>query len=138
MLQKYEAWFDDVGHTREDNYAPPRIHIGTAHESPVVLTRQDWRHAKGRPWAADSNGYWELHAAKAGDYRVRLRFPEAKVAGQATLDMGVKTRTQAIEAGDTECTFEAVPAPKGNLRLVTTLAFGSESKGPWQVDVFAP
>ena len=138
MLRDYEAWFADVGHTRQDNYAPPRIHIGTTHENPVVLTRQDWRHAKGRIWAPDSKGYWELHAAQAGDYRVRLRFPEAKTAGQATLDMGVKTQTQAIGTGDTECTFEAVPVPKGNLRLLTTLTFGPQSKGPWQVDVFAP
>lgn len=138
MLREYEAWFADVGHTRPDNYAPPRIHIGTAHENPVVLTRQDWRHAKGRAWAPDSNGYWELYAAQAGDYRVRLRFPEAKTAGRATLEMGVKTQTLALAAGVTECTFEGVPVPRGDLRLLTTLSFGQQSKGPWQVDIFAP
>jgi arylsulfatase A-like enzyme len=138
MLREYKAWFDDVSSTRPDNYAPPRIHIGTAHENPVVLTRQDWRHAEGRPWAPDSNGYWELYAATPGEYSVRLRFPEAKTAGQATLEMGAKTLTKDIATDATECTFDSVPQRKGNLRLLTTLTFPQKSKGPWQVDVFAP
>ena len=32
MRSNYDAWFDDVGSTRPDNYAPPRIRIGTPHE----------------------------------------------------------------------------------------------------------
>ena len=47
----YERWFDDVSSSRKDNYAPPRIVIGTDHEPQTVLTRQDWRHRKGQPWA---------------------------------------------------------------------------------------
>ena len=138
MLREYERWFQDIGYTRPDNYDPPRIHIGTPHENPVVLTRQDWRHVKGRPWSADSNGYWLLYAATAGDYRVRLRFPETETDGQATLAMGVKTVTRDLPAGATECTFAAVPQRRGDLRLLATLTFGENSKGPWQVDVFAP
>jgi len=138
LLLEYERWFDDVSHTRLNNFDPPRIHIGTTHENPVVLTRQDWRHSSGRTWAPDSNGYWLLYAAQAGDYRVRLRFPETETAGQATLAMGVKTVTKEIPAGATECTFEAVPQRKGNLRLLATLRLGEESKGPWQADVFGP
>ena len=30
MKAEYDAWFDDVSSTRPDNYAPPRIHIGTS------------------------------------------------------------------------------------------------------------
>ena len=51
-------WFDDVSSTRDDNYAPPRIVIGTEHELNTTLTRQDWRHESGRPWGRDSNGFW--------------------------------------------------------------------------------
>jgi hypothetical protein len=54
------------------------------------------------------------------------------------LEMGVKTQTLAVAAGATDCTFKAVPVRQGNLRLLTTLTFGQKSKGPWQVDVFAP
>ena len=138
LLRQYEQWFDDVSNTRPDNYAPPRIHIGTPHEDPVVLTRQDWRHVKGKNWAPDSNGYWELYAAQAGPYSVRLRFPKTEAAAEVTLEMGLKSITQEIPADATECTFDAVPVPKGDLRLTTTLTFGEQSQGPWQVDVFAP
>ncbi len=52
LTAAYDTWFDEVGSTRPDNYLPPRIRIGTPHESPTILTRQDWRHTKGRPWGA--------------------------------------------------------------------------------------
>ena len=78
MRKAYEEWFNDVSGTRPDNYAPPRIYIGTPYENPVVLTRQNWRHVKGRPWAKDSNGYWELYSAESGAYDIRLRFPGAR------------------------------------------------------------
>ncbi len=31
LRKAYDAWFDDVGSTRPDNYAPPRIIVGTSH-----------------------------------------------------------------------------------------------------------
>ncbi|MCR9118498.1 MAG: arylsulfatase, partial [bacterium] len=49
LKKDYEAWFKDVSSTRPDNFAPPRMIIGTDHEPRSVLTRQDWRHAQGRP-----------------------------------------------------------------------------------------
>jgi arylsulfatase/arylsulfatase A len=135
MRKGYEAWFRDVGSTRPDNYAPPRIIIGTRQENPVVLTRQDWRHIKGRPWAANSNGYWELYTAFGGRYNIRLRFPAAKQAGRATLEIAGKELTQDINEGATECTFKKLALPRGDTRLQATLAFGNDTRGPWQVDV---
>ncbi len=138
MLRQYERWFSDVSNTRRDNYAPPRIHIGTTHEDPVVLTRQDWRHVQGRPWGRDSNGHWELYAAQAGEYDVRLRFPETEIEGRAKIEMGTKTLRTTISPGTKECSFYAIPVRRGNVRLKTTLTFDGKSKGPWQVDVLGP
>jgi len=56
LIKAYEQWFDDVSHTRPDNYTPPRIHIGTVHENPVVLTRLNWR-SRGNWISDESNGY---------------------------------------------------------------------------------
>ena len=67
LRKEYETWFHDVSSTR--GYAPPRIHLGTPHENPVMLTRQDWRGA-GAGWAADSAGHWEVQVAAAGKYEV--------------------------------------------------------------------
>ncbi|MHC4352090.1 MAG: arylsulfatase [Planctomycetota bacterium] len=136
MRTRYELWFRDVGGTRPDNYAPPRIHVGTEHENPVVLTRQDWRHTQGRPWAADSNGYWELFAATSGSYDIRVRFPELQAYARATLGVtGTALREANVRRGATEHTFEAVPISEGKVRLMATLFAGQASKGPWKVDV---
>jgi arylsulfatase/arylsulfatase A len=136
MRRKYKQWFNNVGSTREDNYAPPRIHIGTEHENPVVLTRQDWRHVKGRTWAPDSNGHWELFAATSGEYDVRLRFPKLETGAHVTLDMSGRKLTAEVDKGATDCTFESVAVRGGKVRLLATLATGDRTKGPWQVDVF--
>ena len=130
----YDEWFDDVGQTRPDNYAPPRIVVGSPHETLTVLTRQDWRHTKGRPWAPDSNGYWELQVGAAGDYDVSLRFPPS-AAGSATLSLNDEERSAEILAGAEELSFEAIPLEAGPLRLQAKLVLGDGPRGPWQVDV---
>ena len=135
MRAAYDAWFDDVSSTRPDNYDPPRIVIGSPHESPTVLTRQDWRHTKGRPWAPDSNGYWELKAATAGEYDVRLRFPPLEDRGSATLRLGDETRSVTLPAGTKGHVFQAIPLEAGSLRLQATLERGDDARGPWQVEV---
>ncbi len=135
LRKQYDAWFDDVSSTRPDNYEPPRIHIGTPHENPVVLTRQDWRHIKGRPWGADSNGFWLLYAAKKGPYTVRLRFPPLAAPADITLEFGGKTLNQSASQNDTECTFKEVPVDKGEAKLLATLTIKEKTRGPWQVDV---
>ena len=135
MRWKYKQWFEDVSSTRPDNYAPPRIHIGTEHENPVVLTRQDWRHIKGRSWAPDSNGYWELFAAASGKYDVKLRFPELQTDAKATLDVAGVRLNGEVPKGTAEHTFEAVSVRKGEMRLLAAITTAQETKGPWKVDV---
>lgn len=135
LRKQYEDWFADVSTTRPDNYAPPAIHIGTPHENPVVLTRQDWRHIKGRPWAADSNGFWKLHAATEGRYDVRLRFRPLKADAAVTLAMGGQTLTDKAKAQATECLFTGITLKKGPLELLATLTQKNNTQGPWQVDV---
>ena len=71
MRKSYQAWFQDVSSTR--GYDPPRIFLGTRHEDPVRLTRQDWRGPKAG-WGADSAGYWEVDVREGGRYRVTLTF----------------------------------------------------------------
>ncbi len=131
----YDEWFEDVSSTRPDNYAPPRIFIGTLHENPVVLTRQDWRHVKGRPWGADSNGFWMLNVASAGTYEVILRNKDVESAGQAELEIGEKIWQQNFEQGQTEIVFESLTLSQCPANLKATLNMSDKTKGPWQVVV---
>jgi len=135
MRKQYEEWFADVSGTRADNYAPPRIYIGTTHKNPVVLTRQDWRHVKGRTWAADSNGYWELYAAKAGNYDIKIDFPAAKTDGEVLLEVSGSKTNQTINKGETSAKFTDISIDKGFNRLMATLILAETTKGPWHVNV---
>lgn len=135
LKQAYERWFRDVSSTRPDNYAPPRIHVGTPHENPVTLTRQDWRHTKGRPWAGDSNGHWLLHVTNQGTYDVTLRFRPEDAPGQAVLAVGDRRWKKPFSAEQTELVFEGLSLKTGDTSLMTTLSTDDTVKGAWQVDV---
>src|SRR5262249_11813214 len=67
LKREYEQWFDDVG--KPHGYVPVRIALGTPHENPTRLTRQDWRGPRAG-WTPTSLGHWEVTVARAGTYDV--------------------------------------------------------------------
>ena len=132
LKQAYDKWFDDVSSTRPDNYAPPRIAIGTEHENPTVLTRQDWR---GGTWAADSIGHWLLDAKTGGKYDIRLVMNPSRQDETAELRIGPHRLTAKVAAGDKECLFEDVDLKQGELKLEAVLTAGDKHRGVYQVEV---
>jgi arylsulfatase A-like enzyme len=132
LKQAYDAWFDDVSSTRPDNYAPPKIWIGTPHEHPTVLTRQDWRQGT---WAPDSVGYWELHVAAAGTYDVLLDFDPKAEPATAVLQVGDIKVQAPIEASATTWTFRNVQLPAGDARLGAWLEHSGTARGVYQASV---
>lgn len=134
MRVEYDRWFADVGSTREGNYAPPRIIVGTKHENPVVLTRQDWRHTRGRPWALDSMGHWLLTATK-GTCDVRCRFSPGPGPGKAELRINGKVLTVELPANAKACEFSGVKIPEGAVKFEVELIHGNRKRGVHQADV---
>ncbi len=132
LRQAYDAWFDDVSSTRPDNYAPPRIWVGTPHENPTVLTRQDWRRGT---WAPDSVGYWELHVAAAGVYDVHLDFDPQAQRATTVLSIGDAQRQAPVEASADRCVFRGVPLAEGDTRLEAWLEQDGSTRGVYQVTV---
>jgi len=61
LKDAYDAWFTDVSSTR--GFPAPRILVGTDHENPVILTRQDWRGPQAG-WAKNNRGYWDIDVAR--------------------------------------------------------------------------
>lgn len=136
IKQQYDGWFDDVGSTRKDNYAPPRIHIGTPHENPVVLTRQDWRRtSEDSGWKPESRGFWELHTARAGNYDITVTFRPRKFAEMLTLTVGKQSLTAKTNPAATAHTFKLVKLPQGDTRFDAELTHDKKSRGIWQAEV---
>lgn len=133
LKRRYDAWFDDVGNTRPDNYAPLRIPLGTSHENPVVLTRQDWRGVV--PAKKQFNGHWLVNVAQAGDYDVTLRFNPLQKAATAHFELGAAKREQAVPADAETALFKDISLPAGPGLLEAFLATGTETGGVMFVEI---
>lgn len=133
LKANYESWFEDVGSTRPDNYAPPRIIIGTDFEPQTVLTRQDWRHTQGKPWAGNSNGSWLLEAEKPMSYEIEIIFNHSPAKGKAVIKVGDITQTIEIPAGQKRGHVSLIDIPQGKTSLTVTADFDGKKQGPHQV-----
>jgi arylsulfatase A-like enzyme len=134
LRAEYDAWFDDVGSTRPDNYAPPRIIVGTKHEPLTTLTRQDWRHKTGRPWQRDSVGFWLLSSPAKKKYDVRCRFAGGPAA-TVVLTAGGLSKEVAIAANSRSCEFNDVELPAGNFQVEVAIREAKKTRGVHQVDL---
>ena len=121
----YERWLADVSRTRPDNFAPPAVPVGTPHERPTALTRNDWRvHARDE-WIDDTaDGHWEVRFAKAGStrYDVELELPPAGDDAAVTLIFGESARSARLEPGTRTHRFEGVEAAPGLGRIEAWIA----------------
>lgn len=129
---EYDRWFADVAATR--NFAPPRIYLGTEHEDPVTLTRQDWRGGKAG-WAADSNGHWEVDVRRSGRYEIKLRFAKLEAAGTAKFKLGTAQAMEQVAAGATEVTLKNVALAQGPGQLSGEIDSAGRTLGLQYVDV---
>ena len=110
LQQQYDRWFADVSATRPDNYTPPRIIVGTDHESITVLTRQDWRDAD---WKQHDLGHWLIDSPQATSFEVRVRPIALTDAGTVFLQIDDRTLSQPIAAGTSVSSFSAVELTAG-------------------------
>jgi arylsulfatase/arylsulfatase A len=114
LKSEYEAWFKDVGSTRPDNYAPPRIIVGSPHEKATVLTRQDWR---GAAWGPNDEGSWLIDVPSSGPYDVKLIVAPADADRTLSLRIGSLDTSAPLAAKATEHTFRAQKLPLGAQKL---------------------
>ena len=133
LKAQYDAWFNDVTGTR-DYSVPSRIFLGTPHENPVLLTRQDWR-GPNASWRPKGLGYWEVNVTGPALFEVRLQFAPLKADGEATFTCGSVSARQAIKAGETECVFRDIRLPSGPGRLETVIKEGESLSGVQYMEV---
>ena len=135
----YEAWFTDVSGTRVDNYAPPRIHIGSDAAPLVDLTRQDWISADQK-WSMDqSMGSWLLHAVEDSVFEVRAYRRSVNRVGIAKLHLNDQIVTAPFSTDQQWVTFPQVTVSRGKLELKVVLELDdpthAPTHGPWRVQV---
>ena len=150
MRHEYERWFDDVSSTRPDNYAAPRIIIGSKHENPTGLTRQDWRlYGEEEGWDADHPGFWLVEIAANGIYSLLIETEILTDMNNATLhfkcgDLHIEHKIicrddvpnssnrdrgefafERVELGRGEHTLEAYLELEGSKKGVRSVTIGS-------------
>jgi arylsulfatase A-like enzyme len=117
LRESYEAWFADVSATR--GYEPPRIVVGTAHENPTRLTRQEGQSTgPGDGWMAESDRFaWELSVPETGTFDVELRFRSREEHATANLAFGDVERSQSVTPWQSSVTFAGVDVAAGDATL---------------------
>ena len=132
LRDDYEVLWQDLQLAHARTVAIP---VGTPHENPALLSARDWHPTEGSvPWwqawiddpAYDSNGYWIVDFAQAGEYAVELRAHPREAnrpmpAGTARLQIDDSTWQTMIAEGDQAASFP-LDLPAGEARLQTWLA----------------
>jgi arylsulfatase/arylsulfatase A len=131
LKKAYNTWFDDVSSTRPGNYAPPRIVVGTDHETTTVLTWQDWRVVDPAGWGRQ--GKWHLRFEGEHAYDVQLKWP--KPISDATAELQVGSVTEKLDIGPATGTavFKNVQLPPGDAELMVTITRNGKKSGPYHV-----
>ncbi|MCA8973608.1 MAG: arylsulfatase [Planctomycetes bacterium] len=133
MRAVYDAWFDDVSSTRPDNYAPPRIVLGTDREIETALTHQDWRRRGDQGWG--EHGRWLLRFVGGHRYDVRALLQRPLAVTAATLVVGARRWRQEIAATTAEFTFADVEIADGDAELEIEIEHEGGTAAPYQVIV---
>ena len=133
MSDDYRQWFADVSSTRPDNYAPPRIVVGTDREPVTVLTRQDWRRTTDdQGWRPTSRGRWLLSAPSDATFDIEVRLVSGS-SGPVLLDIGDRSHSQALAPEQITAIFEGVAIPAGDFALAASAGEGEDRRGAHQV-----
>jgi arylsulfatase/arylsulfatase A len=98
MINAYEDWFRDVSTTREDNFSPPPLHIGSPYQKKCELTRQDWRIVNNIDgWGEESLGHWEIDVLSSSPYQLEIYFIKPSECNKTLyLEIGEQTYMKSI------------------------------------------
>ena len=133
-----DAWYDEIIAETNNNRSFPAF-IGTGHENPVILNRND---AKGTPVAwtqGNALNYWDVRTLEDGVYDITCHFIEpVHEPGTAILKLYPLHVTEEVPdpAGLGRWTFREVKINRGDYRLEPYyLARGREIIFPLYVSV---
>ncbi len=129
MKAEYLRWFEDVSSTRKDNYAIPRIVIGSDKETKTILTVQDWRRTAGRGWGL--KGKWLLTVERPATFDITIRVSKPMPGWDATLTVAGQQLKGVFDALKPMVTFKQVHLDAGDIELEATVTKGNKIE-PWE------
>lgn len=131
LSEAYATWFEDVSSTRPDNYAPPRIVIGSDHDTTTVLTWQDWRVENAPGWGR--GGRWLLRAERDDVYEVVLRWREPIEPARIVLRAGDAERTVRLDEVGDRVEIRGLAIAQGDLELAVEITREGKGDEAYQV-----
>ena len=135
LKAEFDAYYKDV--IKSPNLTDRRIQIGTEHENPVLLNRND---ARGPPgiWAQDKlYAFWAVTIAETALYDIEFVFRK-KIPGSGTMLMKAGPVQRTIEFSDTSASkikMENVELLKGDFKFESWFFFKGEMYFPFYVEV---
>lgn len=131
MKKDYLRWLDDMSKTRPDNYAKPRIIIGSPQETTTRLSKQDWQLTHGTGWG--ERGQWRIKSVKKATYTVEVILEKPLPQHTLSLMAFGKTWQGKVSADGLRGTFDNVTLPTGETALEVVLQKDGPQQGPYQV-----
>ncbi len=131
MLKAYDAWFDDVSTTRTDNYAPPRMVIGSDNELVSALTLQDWRVSDSVGWGV--SGVWLVHVDRPSTFDAELVYSQPVGPMELSLSIGSVTRKATLKAGQTRLVIPSISVPQGDAEVQVQSSIKGRKGDPYHV-----
>lgn len=128
MTQSYKDWFANVSHTRPDNYAPPRIVLGTKHETRTTLSTQDRREN-------ESGGEWLLDFKGKKTYDVEFLWKEPVSDITLELQIGDLRKTVKIDRSTDEAHIQNLKIPQGIASLSARIVKGNKKQEPYHISL---
>ena len=132
---EYDAWFDDVTHTREPNFGMPPIVIGSDEQPTTILTSQDKRvdEVGGEGWWAP--GHWPVDIRDEGPYTVHILLNENTTKAtevHLTLQMDGEqwTKSVTIPRGVDAMAVGNITLPRTGQGRIVGRIVGEEPAGP--------
>jgi Sulfatase len=127
----YDVWFADV---TKRGFDPPRIQVGTPHETPTRLTRQDWRGPRNTAWnGPDALGVWLVNLPTAGTFDVAVRMRDVKEGSTVKFRLGGVIAAEKVKAGATAHAFRGLKLPAGDATLEAFVERAGQAAGVWDV-----
>ena len=131
MLKSYDAWFDDVSSTRTDNYAPPRMVIGSDNELVSALTLQDWRVSDSQGWGV--SGVWLVNVERPAKFDAELVYSQPVGPMELSLSIGSVTRKATLKEGQTRLVISGISVPQGDAEVQVRSSVNGRKGDPYHV-----